>query len=302
MFGMPFYLRQYECDGLLKKARETGVNGFVAQLFRGRGTEAHVQFLARGAWNPDLNSETFYREYSEEVFGPEAVVSMERSFTLLEESEESLGWRSLKSFHFSGGCQELDTLGAELLSEDNPYDGPADPESLSRQAKSFYLAISSRTPAGKYIPGKIDLYRKSVGLLGRAMAEMRAARATVSEKGRPHLEYLINRTEAYIAHLEMVAEAAEGIAAYADAFIEHKGDEVSLAHAHAGAEKHLVRAQEKARQTARIYSRLIDHPSDLAILFLANVFNIQKADRVSDLIRRVANYHQGLPYWPDREE
>ena len=299
MFGMPFYLRQYQCDGLFRRALDAGVNGFVAQLFRGRGTEAHVQFLARGTWDPDLIPDTFYRGYAEEVFGHDAADSMERAFTLLEDSEQSLGWRSLKSFHFSGGCQELDALGGELLSEDNPYDGPADPESLSARAKSLYLSILSRTPAGEFIPGKIDLYRKSIALLGQALAEMGASEGAVSGKGRPHLEYLRNRTEAYISHLEMVVEVAEGIATYADAFIEHRGREGPLAADLERAEQHLVRAQEKARQSARIFSRFIDHPSDLAILFLANTFNIQKVDRVADLVRRVANYHRGRPYWPD---
>ena len=299
MFGMPFYLRQYQRDGLFKEALDAGVHGFVAQLFRGRGTEAHVQFLARGTWDPDLSPDAFYGDYSEELFGREAAGSMERAFTLLEDSEQSLGWRSLKSFHFSGGCQELDALGGELLSEHNPYDGPANPESLSARAKSLYLGILSRIPAGEFIPGKIDLYRKSIALLGEGLAEMGAAQGTVSAKGRPHLEYLRNRTEAYILHLEMVVEVAEGIATYADAFIEHRGREDSLAAELARAEQHLVRAQEKARQSTRIYSRFIDHPSDLAILFLANTFNIQKVDRVADLVRRVANYHRGLPYWPD---
>ena len=46
------------------------------------------------------------------------------------------------------------------------------------------------------------------------------------------------------------------------------------------------------------FARRIDHPSDLGILFLANVYNIQKADRLANLVRRVLNYHQGLPYWP----
>ncbi len=298
MFGMPFYLRQYKCDGLFKTAKEAGVDGFVAQLFRGRGTEHHVQFLARGAWDPELTPDLFYGQYAKEAFGSDASAPMERAFELLEESEESLGWRSLKSFHFSGGCLELHQLAAELLEQDNPYDGPNDPESLSKKAKSLYLAISSRTPAGEYIPGKIGLYRKSARLLTEALGEMRSAQETVTAKGRSYLGYMMSKTEAYISHLEMVAYAAEGLGAYADAFIEHVGDEASLSNALVESERLLGKAQDSARKTARLFSRQIDHPSDLAILFLANVFNIQKADRVADLVRRVANYHRGLPYSP----
>jgi hypothetical protein len=221
MFAMPFYLRQYETDGLFRNALDAGVHGFVAQLFRGRGTEAHVQFLARGAWEPDLDSKTFYRQYAEEVFGAAAADPMTDAFAHLEDSEESLGWRSLKSFHFSGGCQELDQLGAELLSADNPYDGPCDAESLLKRARSRYLQVDSRVPEGEYVEGKIDLYKESIGMLSESLAAMDRARFHVSSKGRPHLDYLRNRTQAYIAHLEMVAQAADGIAAYAEAFLEH---------------------------------------------------------------------------------
>ena len=299
MFGMPFYLRQYACDGLFQTAKEAGVSGFVAQLFRGRGTEHHVQFLARGTWDPALTPERFYKEYAAESFGGDSAPAMERAFDLLEDSEESLGWRSLKSFHFSGGCMELHQLAGELLEQDNPYDGPEDPELLSQKAKSLYLAISSRTPAGEFVPGKIELYRKSIRLLEEALGEMKSAQETVSSKGRSYLGYLVSKTEAYISHLEMVAHAAEGLGAYADAFLEHADDEEALSNALAESEHHLGKAQQSARQAALLFARHIDHSSDLAILFLANLFNIQNADRIADLVRRVTNYHRGLPYWPE---
>ncbi len=218
MFGMPFYLRQYQRDGLFQKARQAGVTGFVAQMFRGRGSEHHVRFLSQGTWDPALEPEGFYHRFAEAVFGPKAAPAMEQAFALLEDSEESLGWRSMKSFHFSGGCSEFEVLGAELLAQDDPYDGPDNPEHLSRRAKCRYLAIDSRVPSGEYVAGKIELYRKSTALLSEALSRMQSAQVAVSFKGRPHLDYLVSKTEAYKAHLEMVALAAEGIAAYADAF------------------------------------------------------------------------------------
>ncbi len=299
MFGMPFYLRQYQRDGLFQKARQAGVTGFVAQMFRGRGSEHHVQFLAQGTWDPALEPEGFYHRFAEAVFGPKAAPAMEQAFALLEDSEESLGWRSMKSFHFSGGCSEFEVLGAELLAQDDPYDGPDNPEHLSRRAKCRYLAIDSRVPSGEYVAGKIELYRKSTALLSEALSRMQSAQVAVSFKGRPHLDYLVSKTEAYKAHLEMVALAAEGIAAYADAFALRPRNEDSLSEALLGAERLLNAAQQKARQAAGSFARKIDHPSDLGILFLANVYNIEKADRLADLFHRVATYHQGGRYWPD---
>jgi hypothetical protein len=299
MFGMPFYLRQYRRDGLFQKAKESGVTGFVAQMFRGRGSEHHVRFLAQGTWDPALEPEAFYHGFAEAVFGPKAASAMEEAFALLEDSEESLGWRSMKSFHFSGGCSELEVLGAELLAQDDPYDGPDNPEYLSKRAKCRYLAIDSRVPSGEYIPGKIELYRKSTALLSQALSRMREVQPVVSSKGQSHLDYLVGKTEAYKAHLEMVALVAEAIAAYADAFVLRPKNEEDLSKALLGAERLINAAQQKAREAAGSFARKIDHPSDLGILFLANVYNIDKADRLAELFHRVAVYHQGGRYWTD---
>jgi glycyl-tRNA synthetase alpha subunit len=128
---------------------------------------------------------------------------------------------------------------------------------------------------------------------------MRECRSSVPAKGRPYLDYLINKTEAFISHLEMTQFAADGIAAYADAFLQNPRDEAQRANALVAAEQLFVKAQQQARETARIFAQRVDHPSDLGILFLANVFNIQKADRIAELVHRVVCYHQGKPYWPE---
>ena len=299
MFGMPFYTRQFRRDGLFREAKEAGSQGFVAQLFRGCGTEHHVQFLARGTWDSNLSPEQFYRDYSEEIFGPASGALMERSFTLLEDADELMGWRGLGNFAFSGGCQELHSLSRELLEQDNPYDGPPDAEELKRQASSIYLRLDSRVPAGEYRRGRVERLNVACGLLDQALGEMEGARVAVSAKGSSYLGYLSSKTRAYIAHLQMCASICRGLAAYADGFIENERSAPGLSRSLAEAERYLFKAKEQAREAARIFAERIEHPSDLAILFLANVYNIQKVDRIADLVRRVANYHQGLPYWPE---
>ena len=299
MFGMPFYTRQFRRDGLFREAKEAGSQGFVAQLFRGCGTEHHVQFLARGTWDSNLSPEQFYRDYSEEIFGPASGALMERSFTLLEDADELMGWRGLGNFAFSGGCQELHSLSRELLEQDNPYDGPPDAEELKRQATSIYLRLDSRVPAGECRRGRVERLNVACGLLDQALGEMEGARVAVSAKGSSYLGYLSSKTRAYIAHLQMCASICRGLAAYADGFIENERSAHGLSRSLAEAERYLFKAKEQAREAARIFAERIEHPSDLAILFLANVYNIQKVDRIADLVRRVANYHQGLPYWPE---
>jgi hypothetical protein len=306
MFGMPFYLRQFQTDGVFKEAKEAGATGFIAQMFRARGTEHHVSFLARGGWNSDLTPDAFYDAYAEEVFGSTVSSSMRRVFDLFEDSEELLAWQGLSNFHWLGGPTELYSgfstgLADELTENDNPYDGPSEPAHLAKCARSRYHGVDNRVPAGEYIPDRIEYYRRSITLLEGAAAEMLVAQANVSAKGRRHLAYLINKTEAFIAHLEMVALSAEGLATYAEAFANHAGDETALANTLVEAEQTFCKAQIMARKSATIFARIIDHPSDLAILFLANIFNIQKVDKVAAVVRRVANYHQGHPYWPEHK-
>jgi hypothetical protein len=302
MFGIPFYLRQFQTDGVFKEAKSAGTTGFIAQLFRPRGTEHHVRFLAQGCWDSTLTPERFYDAYANDVFGSAASDSMKRAFTMLEDSEELLGWQGLSNFHWLGGCTELyegmsTGLAGEVTDQDNPYDGPADPAHLAKCARSLYHGVDNRIPAGEYVPERIQYYYRSIELLRKALGEMVTAEANVSEKGRAYLAYLCNKTEAFIAHLEMVASAAEGLAAYADAFAEHSGDEAALAKSLAVAETHYVKAQIKAREAATIFARVIDHPCDLAILFLANIFNIKKVDKIANVVKRVTNYHHGRPYW-----
>ncbi len=304
MFGIPFYLRQYQTDGIFRKAKEAGADGFIAQMFRARGTEHHVSFLARGGWDAELTPEQFYDDYADQVFGPSAAESMKRAFSLLEDSEELLGWQGSTNFAFLGGCSELFSgfsigLAGEVTEQDNPYDGPPDPAHLAKCARSLYHGVDNRVPAGEFVPERVQYYHRSIELLRKAVSELVAADPTVSLKGRPYLAYLRNKTEAFIAHLEMVAHSAQGLAAYGDAFADHSGDEAALAEPLTAAEQHFVTAQSKAREAATIFARFIDHPSDLAILFLANVFNIQKVDKIADVVRRVSNYHHGLPYWQD---
>ncbi len=299
MFGMPFYLRQFQRDGVFQKAKDAGSQGFVAQMFRGRGTEHHVQFLAQGAWDPSLTPEAFYRRYAGEIFGEGAASEMTEVFRILEDVEESRGWRSLASFGFQGGCYELEELAGEILAQDNPFDGPDNPALLSKRANSRTPSVDSRVPVGDFIPGKSALNRDSIEQLGRALSRMKACRDSVTPKGRPYADYLINKTEAFISHLEMIQFAADGIGAYADAFARSPKDETRLAAELAAAELLFEKARQRARETARIFAQRIDHPSDLGILFLANVYNIQKADRIAELVHRVVAYHQGKPYWPE---
>ena len=254
----------------------------MGQMFRSRGTEHHTRFLAHGAWEPDLTPEEFYRRYSEEVFGLVAAGYMQAAFRVLENNEEHLAWRGMCNFSFDGGTGDLPRFGRTLLGQENPFDGPPDPEGMASDARE-----------------REELFACSVRLLEEALREMERARPLVSAKGESLLTYLISKTRAYIAHLQMTVLLDQGFAAYAQAFVEHTDDEPALARALDGAEQIFVAATRKARESAGRAAEIVDDPCDLGILFGANVWNVRKTDEMLQLIRRVVNYHHGRPYWEE---
>ncbi len=283
MFGMPFYLRQFERDGLFAEALEAGASGYVGQIFRSRGTEHHTRYLAHGAWEPGLTSEEFYRRYTNELFGPDAAPAVQRAFSLLEDLEEWLGWRGNRNFGFSGGCAELNRIFApQIVQQEIPYYGPPDPATMVSQANA---------QAGMYTPG--------IAMLERALAELRQAQSAVNAKGEYFLRYLVSKTEAYLSHLQMVLLLDQAFASYAQAFIDHATGEPALADALVEAEAIFVAAGNKARETTERAGEIVDDLSDLGILFLSNVWSVADSEKVIKVVRRVVAFHQGLPYWQE---
>ncbi|MFH0965395.1 MAG: alpha-glucuronidase family glycosyl hydrolase [Planctomycetota bacterium] len=279
MFGMPFQIRKYHKDGLFGPARDAGVSGFAASMFRARGTEHNSRFLAQGAWEPDLTPHAFYDRYSREIFGPAAAPHVKAAFDILEDDDERLGWRGNMNFTWGSGFLDLGSLHG-TLQPNNPYDGPADPSAMLAKAQ-----------AGA------PKFEMSALMLEKALAEMENAGPTVSAKGKPMLDYLVSKTRAYRAYMKMAALVERGFEAYARAFMDYGNDEPLLAQALEAAQRLFLAAQAKARETTERAAEIVDHPGDLAILFELNRLCLDKIDDVCDDVRRVVNYHRGLPYW-----
>ena len=140
------------------------------------------------------------------------------------------------------------------------------------------------------------MFTHAVDLLERALRELHRALPLVSAKGESLLRYLISKTQAYKSHLAMVVLLDRAFAAYAKAFIDHADDELALAQALNEAEQIFIAAGSKARETTMRAGEIVDELSDLGILFLSNVWNVAKCDRVIAVIRRVVNFHHGRPY------
>jgi hypothetical protein len=55
-------------------------------------------------------------------------------------------------------------------------------------------------------------------------------------------------------------------------------------------------AATEMRNATRKYAELIDHPSDLGVLYSLNSRGIVGFDLVAGMIRNVVRFHQGKPY------
>ena len=286
MLGMQFSVRQYaEKDRIFVDGVKHGLSGVAGQLDRARGTEFNSSFLARAAWEPGLTTEQFYRECAERMFGRDAAQEMYQAFMKLEENQTFLGY-----YGFEGGYGLLPCCGSiwevnatyQFARQKNPYAGP-----VAGSWKRLMTAASD------------GLARRegSARLLNDALGHLRAASPKVSPHAQYELGYLINRTEAFRDCLLAMNTVRRGMQSFDQAFQQREklGHEAfcgqlerSLATVREGA--------EQMKQATRKYSEIVDHVSDLAVLYHVNVRLVFGTELITRFLQDVANYHLGKPY------
>lgn len=282
MFGIPFYLRQYQRDGLFNIANKAGVTGFVAQVTRSRGIEHHTKFLADGAWNPEITIDEFYDNYTNDIFGSKAALFVKKAFNYFEESEELLGWRGLKNFLWSVGLSDLVNIKTEIIEQANPFGGPENPTKMIKEMKI-----------------KEDIFSNGIELLQKGMKELKKAKFSIGPKGKEMLDYLINRTEAYIFHLSSVKLLYSGFLIYAEAFADDGFNKNQLGKKMENVLQVFIKSKLKIKKATSKFSEIIDHNSDLAVLFLENIWGIGELDKLVRFFKQVVNYYNGRNYWAD---
>jgi len=286
MLGMQFSVRQYaEKDRIFVDGVKYGLTGVAGQLDRARGTEFNSSFMARAAWEPGLMPEQYYRENAERMFGREAAPEMYRAFMKLEENQSTLGY-----YGFEGGIGLLPCCGSvwevnatyQFARQKNPYAGPS--------AKSWKRLITASAESRARREG-------SARLLNEALGHLRAAGPKVAPQARYELNYLINRTEAFRDSLLAMNTVRRGMKNFDEAFQnkEQLGQEAfcgqlesSLATVRDGA--------EQMKQATRKFSEIVDHVSDLSVLYHMNVRLVFGTELITRFLQDVANYHLGKPY------
>jgi hypothetical protein len=282
MLGMQFNVNLYYKDQVLEGGLKYGLAGFASQVSRPRGTETNTKYMAEGEWNPHLTPEGFYRDYAKRIFGERAAPKMLRAFETLEKNEEYLGWTGRGNFGCCGPPREL-SIAYEYYKQPNPFDGPT-----SAGWQSFINEAHNQ----------IYYFTESIKLLKEALEELQGARAEAEPGSQAYLAYLINRTEAYILHLQTLISWEQ---AYLDLDSAFQARKQGLEEAEFV--KRLDRdlqgfedTQAKAQATAKKWSEIMDHPSDLGVLYRINVFMVMGTELATQLMQNIDNFYHGRDY------
>ncbi|MEW5979320.1 MAG: hypothetical protein AB1898_26295 [Acidobacteriota bacterium] len=279
MFGMPFNVNLYYKDRVLEGSQENELAGFAGQINRIRGTEPNYRYLAEGAWRPSLTPTEFYEGYVQRIFGKTAEKEMLSAFTDLEQNEEYLGWRGQRNFQCCSPIPEVVTA-YRLYKQPNPFDGPSDWGEFIKQSHE-----------------RIRYFAGSVELLTRALRSLEKAVPRVAPQGQEELNYLRNKTESYVLHLQTLILARRAYIAFEEAFQLRPNMERQQFVRNLDKSMDLFsEARTMGRRATEKFAELIDHPSDLGVLYRANLFLVTGMELVEQTMQNVVNFHHGRNY------
>ena len=110
----------YDQEETISGGVRYGLTGIMGQLNKARGAEQSAQFIAEGAWNPQIRCQAFYERYAGRLYGPKAQEMLVQAFLLLEENEKALGWhgrRNLFGTYHHGNGMGISLRRVELHGE-----------------------------------------------------------------------------------------------------------------------------------------------------------------------------------------
>jgi hypothetical protein len=281
MFGMQFNVGLYYKDRILEGSVENGVAGFAGQLNRPRGTEQNYLYLAEGAYNPKLTPKEFYDTYARKLFGEAAAPQMIKAFATLEANEEYLGWRQQGDFGCCGPIPEV-AAARNLYQQPNPFDGPTVWDRFNSNNQEL-----------------IRYFQQAAENLQQALDQMKDAQPKVAPHGQEELHYLMNKTESYRLLLLTLVTARQGYAEFDEAFRLWNAQKIDRAEFVRRLDASMVlfsEARRMGRETTEKFAEVIDHPSDMGVLYRANVFLVTGLELVEQTMQDIVNYHHGRDY------
>jgi hypothetical protein len=135
-------------------------------------------------------------------------------------------------------------------------------------------------------------------MLHEALTDLQSAQSSAAPRSQAYLSFLINRTEAYILHFQTLVAWKRAYIDFDGAF-QAKAQGVNQAEFVRQLDASLSKFQDaaaKAKATAEKWSQLIDHPSDLGVLYRIDTFMVTGTDLTVELIQNVNNFYHGRDY------
>jgi len=169
-----------------------------------------------------------------------------------------------------------------LYKQPNPFDGPEGWEGSVKQRQQ-----------------RVEYFTRGGELLRKALGHLEAASPKVATGAREELNYLRNKTESYAGLLDTLVKAQQGYLAFEETFRLYKAKNIEradLVRRLGTVMERLAEARRLGRRTTETFALVADHPSDLGVLYRANLFLVTGLELVEETMRNIVNYHHGREY------
>ena len=269
----------YDHDEVIPGGVRYGLSGILGQLNKSRGAEPSAQYIAEGAWNPEIHCQSFYDRYLRRLYGPAALEALQKAFLLLEENEKTLGWYGRRGLFSTWSASSA--LGIAL----RRVDYRQEPLNLDRQ--ELEQAIQAAEEQRQFWNGRAAHCRQ-------ALEWMQQARPQVWPGSREELDYVIFKTENFITVFELLAAAQEARAAFDRALLARtEGQADRVGEPLEQSRRALERANRLARRAAEQMIPYAHIPTERHILWIFNqaLPSYEEAQRYLD---EVIAIHQAM--------
>jgi hypothetical protein len=246
----------YDHDETIAGSVRYGLTGVLGQLNKARGAEQSAQYIAEGAWNPQIRCQPFYERYVRRLFGADAQGMLLKAFLLLEENEKALGWHGRQGIF--GTYHHGNRMDVGLRQVNCKEDKPK----LDRQ--EVEKAVQAAAEEGKFWDGRADHCRQAMELLQQA-------RPKVLPGSREELDYVIYKTENFITVLEELSAADRAKAAFDRALLAMNAGETAEERKQLDqTQAALDRANRLVREAAQQMIPYAHIPTERHLLYLFN--------------------------------
>ena len=268
----------YDHDKTIPDSVRYGLTGVLGQLNKARGAEQSAQYIAEGAWNPQIHCRSFYERYLRRLYGPDSLDALLKAFLLLEENEKTLGWHGRRGLF--GTYHHGNRMGVALRRVNHKE------EKLKLDRPAVEKAIKAAEEERKFWDARAAHYRQALELL-------RQARPKVLPGSREELDYVIYKTENFITVFELLATANETKATFDRALLAFNAGEAAEGRKQLDqSQTAMDRANRLVREAAEQMIPYAHIPTEKHILYLFNDA-MPSHERERSYLAEVIAFHKG---------